>query len=100
MPVEAAKFSMASIPKPRADVLPEPLAKRDNGAVARPRAGGRPPRPRHMFPRGAPGPSPGRLNVFQAAMLGWRDLHPYNAVHAARIGRPLDRDALERAIRE
>ena len=33
-------------------------------------------------------------------MLGWRDLHPYNAVHAARIGRPLDRDALERAIRE
>jgi len=85
MPVEAAKFSMASIPKPRADVLPEPLAKRDNGAFARPRAAGR---------------FPGRLNVFQAAMLGWRDLHPYNAVHAARIGRPLDRDALERAIRE
>ena len=33
-------------------------------------------------------------------MLGWRDLHPYNAVHAARIERPLDRQALEQAIRE
>jgi len=33
-------------------------------------------------------------------MLGWRDLHPYNAVHAARIERPLDRETLEQAIRE
>jgi hypothetical protein len=84
MPVEAANFSMTAIPKTRADVLAAPPAKRD-GAVARPRAGGR---------------LPGRLNLFQTAMLGWRDLHPYNAVHAACIGRALDRDALERAIRE
>lgn len=31
-------------------------------------------------------------------MLDWRDLHPYNAVHAARVERPLDRAACERAI--
>jgi hypothetical protein len=85
MPVEAANFAMAAIPKTRAEVLAPPLAKRDRAVVARPWAAGR---------------LPGRLNLFQAAMLGWRDLHPYNAVHAARIGRPLDRDALERAIRE
>jgi hypothetical protein len=84
MPVEAANFSMTAIPKTPADMLAAPPAKRD-GAVARPRAGGR---------------LPGRLNLFQTAMLGWRDLHPYNAVHAACIGRALDRDALERAIRE
>jgi hypothetical protein len=67
-------------------VLAAPPAKRDRGAAARPRAAGR---------------LPGRLNLFQAAMLGWRDLHPYNAVHAARvIERPLDREALEQAIRE
>ena len=76
---------MAAVQKTRTDVLPGPLAKRDRGAVARPRA---------------PGRLPGRLNLFQAAMLGWRDLHPYNAVHAARIERPLDREALERAIRD
>jgi hypothetical protein len=50
--------------------------------------------------RSAPRRLPGRLNLFQKAMLGWRDLHPYNAVHAARIERPLDRVALEQAIRE
>ena len=32
----------------------------------------------------------GRLNLFQAAMLRWRALHPYSAVHAVRIDRPLD----------
>jgi hypothetical protein len=32
----------------------------------------------------------GRLNLFQAAMLRWRALHPYNAVHVIRIGQPLD----------
>jgi hypothetical protein len=32
----------------------------------------------------------GRLNLFQAAMLRWRDLHPYSAVHAIRIDLPLD----------
>ena len=85
MPVKAANFAMAALQKTRADALPAPLTKRNRGATARPRAAGR---------------LAGRLNLFQAAMLGWRDLHPYNAVHAARIERPLDRDALERAIRE
>jgi len=28
---------------------------------------------------------PGRLNAFQQSMLGWNDLHPYNAVHVVRI---------------
>lgn len=32
----------------------------------------------------------GRLNLFQASMLRWRALHPYNAVHLVRIDRPLD----------
>jgi len=32
----------------------------------------------------------GRLNLFQAMMLRWRELHPYNAVHVVRIDRPLD----------
>ncbi|HWD15680.1 MAG TPA: hypothetical protein VG865_03655, partial [Casimicrobiaceae bacterium] len=41
---------------------------------------------------------PGRLNLFQAAMLEWRDQHPYNAVHAARVTRALDRAALAAAI--
>jgi hypothetical protein len=41
---------------------------------------------------------PGRLNLFQATMLDWRDLHPYNAVHAARIEQDLDEAALARAI--
>ncbi len=32
----------------------------------------------------------GRLNLFQAAMLRWRELHPYNAVHVAELPGPLD----------
>ena len=40
----------------------------------------------------------GRLNVFQATMLDWRDLHPYNAVHAVRIEGPLVLETLRRAI--
>jgi hypothetical protein len=40
----------------------------------------------------------GRLNLFQAAMLRWRDLHPYNAVHVVRIDRPLDAARLEALI--
>jgi hypothetical protein len=40
----------------------------------------------------------GRLNLFQTAMLEWRDQHPYNAVHAVRIERPLERAALVGAI--
>ena len=40
----------------------------------------------------------GRLNLFQAAMLRWRDLHPYNAIHVVRIDRPLDAARLKALI--
>jgi hypothetical protein len=40
----------------------------------------------------------GRLNLFQAAMLRWRSLYPYNAVHAARVDAPLDVARLAQAI--
>jgi hypothetical protein len=40
----------------------------------------------------------GRLNLFQAGMLRWRDLAPYNAVHVVRIDLPLDRQRLRHAI--
>jgi hypothetical protein len=40
----------------------------------------------------------GRLNLFQASMLRWRDLHPYNAVHVIRIPAPLSKARLEQAI--
>ena len=43
-------------------------------------------------------PFPGRLNLFQATMLDWRDAHPYNAVHAVRLERPLDAAGLATAI--
>lgn len=42
----------------------------------------------------------GRLNLFQRTMLDWRELHPYVAVHAARIARRLDPAAVTRAIDE
>ena len=32
----------------------------------------------------------GRLNIFQATMLRWRELHPYNAVHVVRVDTLLD----------
>lgn len=41
----------------------------------------------------------GRLNVFQATMLRWKALHPYNAVHVVRIEQPLDGARLREAIR-
>ena len=41
----------------------------------------------------------GRLNLFQAAMLRWRALHPYNAVHVVHVTPPLDPARLEAAIR-
>ena len=41
---------------------------------------------------------PGRLNLFQATMLDWRAVHPYNAIHAVRIAGPFDAAALSRAI--
>jgi hypothetical protein len=40
----------------------------------------------------------GRLNLFQAVMLRWRALHPYNAVHAMRIDRQLDAARLSTVI--
>jgi hypothetical protein len=40
----------------------------------------------------------GRLNLFQVAMLRWRELHPYNAVHVVRVARRLDLAALQRSI--
>ena len=40
----------------------------------------------------------GRLNLFQTAMLRWRELHPYNAVHVVRIMQPFDRARAEAAI--
>lgn len=32
----------------------------------------------------------GKLNLFQATMLRWRDLHPYNAVHVVAVGQALE----------
>ena len=40
----------------------------------------------------------GKLNLFQATMLRWRDLHPYSAVHAVHVGAPLDGDRLASTI--
>jgi hypothetical protein len=40
----------------------------------------------------------GRLNLFQIAMLRWRALHPYNAVHVALVAQPLDTERLRDAI--
>jgi hypothetical protein len=40
----------------------------------------------------------GRLNMFQAAMLRWRSLHPYHAVHVAHVGAALDAGRLRAAI--
>jgi hypothetical protein len=38
------------------------------------------------------------LNLFQAAMLRWRALHPYNAVHAVRVHQRFDAAAVNAAI--
>ncbi len=40
----------------------------------------------------------GRLNLFQAAMLRWRELAPYNAVHVAELAGPLDAARLSAAV--
>lgn len=40
----------------------------------------------------------GRLNLFQAMMLRWRDLHPYSAVHIVRVTKPCSAAALEAQI--
>ena len=41
---------------------------------------------------------PGQLNAFQLSMLQWNDLHPYNAVHVARVPGQFDPDRLKRVI--
>jgi hypothetical protein len=40
----------------------------------------------------------GKLNLFQASMLRWRALHPYNAVHVVRVAHPIDAVRLEAAL--
>jgi hypothetical protein len=40
----------------------------------------------------------GRLNLFQASMVRWRELHPYNAVHVLRVALPLTLSDLQQAI--
>ncbi len=40
----------------------------------------------------------GRLNLFQAAMLRWRGMYPYNAVHVAELPGTLDEARLSRAV--
>lgn len=40
----------------------------------------------------------GRLNAFQRAMLCFRDLHPYSAVHVVEVEQPLDLGRLAGAI--
>lgn len=41
---------------------------------------------------------PGRLNIFQRTMLQWNGLHPYNAIHVARIPAVFDHTLLTRVI--
>ncbi|MEO8344512.1 MAG: hypothetical protein ABI607_02355 [Betaproteobacteria bacterium] len=40
----------------------------------------------------------GKLNLFQATMLRWKELHPYSAVHVAHVGVPLESERLRSAI--
>jgi hypothetical protein len=41
---------------------------------------------------------PGKFNLFQRMMLRWRDLYPYNAVHAVPLPGKVDRSRLEEVI--
>jgi hypothetical protein len=41
----------------------------------------------------------GKLNLFQAAMVRWREMHPYNAVHVVHGSCLLDTPRLEASIR-
>ncbi|HSV18790.1 MAG TPA: hypothetical protein VLR71_10300 [Casimicrobiaceae bacterium] len=41
----------------------------------------------------------GVLNLFQANMLRWRELHPYNAVHAVALDPPMQLESLQAAVR-
>jgi hypothetical protein len=40
----------------------------------------------------------GKLNLFQATMLRWRELHPYSAVHVVRVARPCEPQRLRDRI--
>jgi len=40
----------------------------------------------------------GRLNIFQRTMLQWCELHPYNAIHVARVPAVFDHTLLTRVI--
>jgi hypothetical protein len=40
----------------------------------------------------------GKLNLFQATMLRWRELHPYNAVHVVMVGQALEPARLKARI--
>ena len=40
----------------------------------------------------------GKLNLFQATMLRWRELHPYSAVHVVHVAQRLDAQRLESEI--
>lgn len=42
----------------------------------------------------------GNMNAFQRVMHQWSELHPYNAVHAYRIARPLHAERLREAVRQ
>jgi hypothetical protein len=42
----------------------------------------------------------GKLNIFQKTMFQWNGMHPYNAVHVVKVGRPLDLPRLTRTINE
>src|SRR2546428_9658317 len=42
----------------------------------------------------------GKLNLFQATMLRWRELHPYIAVHVVRLNQPLEAGRLKRRIED
>lgn len=41
---------------------------------------------------------PGKLNVFQRAMLQWNDMHPYHAVHVLRFQGVPELDRLQQSI--
>src|SRR2546428_4292432 len=42
----------------------------------------------------------GKLNLFQATMLRWREPHPYIAVHVVRLNQPLEAGRLKRRIED
>ncbi|MBU6180345.1 MAG: hypothetical protein KGR69_11805 [Verrucomicrobia bacterium] len=45
------------------------------------------------------GPVSGRFNEFQRTMLQWTGLHPYNAVHVAKVIEPIDPDRFVDRVR-